>query len=260
MTAPQPPQPLPAWPRPHFRAGGGDALLFYAVYAPTPDGFSISRSKYLCDGIPPGVDLMSYGPAVNPEVVSGFREGYVWEQFARESPALAAQVLAQPECIVIRGTIVDPENLNYFRNVIGLVTWLLDSSGVAVYDPQQLRWWEPARWRAAVFDPQSPSPAQHTVILVSAEDDGGEWLHTRGMRQFGRPDLSLHGVKPELRGAVVDLFNRLIEFQALGGIVEEGRAVQMQGLPAGLVCHHRGDHEDPDFNNVHVEISQAGSP
>jgi hypothetical protein len=28
----------------------------------------------------------------------------------------------------------------------------------------------------------------------------------------------------------------------------------MDSLPAGLMCHHGGSVEDPDFNNVHVEI------
>jgi hypothetical protein len=29
----------------------------------------------------------------------------------------------------------------------------------------------------------------------------------------------------------------------------------MRGQPEGLVCHHGGDLDDPDFNNVRVEIT-----
>lgn len=53
------------------------------------------------------------------------------------------------------------------------------------------------------------------------------------------------------------MFNRFIEFQAFGGVIEEGIEIRMEGLPSGMTCHHAGDLEDPDFNNVHVEIKQA---
>jgi hypothetical protein len=28
----------------------------------------------------------------------------------------------------------------------------------------------------------------------------------------------------------------------------------MKRLPKAMICHHQGDLNDPDFNNVHVEI------
>jgi len=53
------------------------------------------------------------------------------------------------------------------------------------------------------------------VILTSEEPDRpGLWYHTRGLRMFGRPDLSVRGVSPELEPAAQDLFNRFIEMQA----------------------------------------------
>ena len=73
------------------------------------------------------------------------------------------------------------------------------------------------------------------------------------MLKFGRPDLSVHGVTADLRDAVIDLINRFIAFQAFGGIIEEGREIKMPSLPPGI-CTHQGDMDDPDFNNVHVEI------
>jgi hypothetical protein len=36
--------------------------------------------------------------------------------------------------------------------------------------------------------------------------------------------------------------------------VEEGIEVKMKSLPKGITCHHHGHLDDPDFNNVHVEI------
>lgn len=71
---------------------------------------------------------------------------------------------------------------------------------------------------------------------------------------FGRPDLGMFNVTPDLKDGAIEMVNRFIEFQAFGGILEEGKEISMQGLPEGLFCHHAGDLDDPDFNNVHVEI------
>lgn len=241
------------WPRPHFQSGGGDPFLFYVIYGPVPKDFSVSRSKYRCTGIPQGISVMAYGPGREQDVPRNFQEGYLWEDLCKGNPALADAVEAQDECVVISGSVEDPEDLNYLRNVIGLTQWMLDAGGVAVFDPQSFRWWSPAQWRSKAFEPNSPDAHEH-VLILSSEGVDGDWLHTRGLRKFGRPDLSFHNVGPEHLDAAVATINRFIEFQALGGVIPESQPVRSDGLPDGLLCRHRGHLEDPDFNNVHVEI------
>jgi len=108
--------------------------------------------------------------------------------------------------------------------------------------------------------PAAPVPRRHVVILYSPEEiSGRKWFHTRGMRKFGRPDISVHDVKPEYGAGVIDLCNRLIELHADGGVVPEGQEIRMASLPSGAIAHHRGDLDDPDFNNVHIEISWDSS-
>lgn len=138
---------------------------------------------------------------------------------------------------------------------MGLLTFLLDHGGITVYDPCMFHWWEPEEWRHRIFDPAGPVPRHHVVILTSEElNPALTWFHTRGMRKFGRPDLSIHNVPARRNDAIIDLIERFIELQAFGGIIEEGQAIRMKSLPAGMTCHHEGDLDDPDFNNVHVEI------
>lgn len=242
------------WPRSYYRSGGGDASLFYVVYGPIPQSFSVSRSKYRCDGVLEGIDVSSYGPTSEPEAVGTFRSGYLWEEFQRANVNLADDVANQSECLVIRGTISDPSDLNYLRNVVGLVTFFLDSGGVAIFDPQMFKWWTPSEWRTWIFEPASAVPTHHIMIFTSKDENDTEWFHTRGMRKFGRPDLSVHGVTADLRDGVIDLLNRFIEFQAFGGIIEDRQEIKMRSLPPGMICAHQGNLDDPDFNNVHVEI------
>lgn len=237
--------------------GGKNPFLFYVVYGRVDFTQSLSRSKYRCTEIPDGIEVMSYGPQVHPDVVSRFRNGYVWDQLAAADAKFAAAIKAQDNCLVLRGEISDPPTLNYLRNVIGFLTFCLDAGGVAIYDLQILKWWTPSDWRSRILAAGSSALHDHAVILLSEEAGGTQWIHTRGMRKFGRPDLSIHNVLPQDAAAVVELCNRFIEFFALGGIVAEGQDIRMGSLPSGLKCFYRGDEDDPDFNNAHIEIAPA---
>jgi hypothetical protein len=128
------------------------------------------------------------------------------------------------------------------------------------------RWWEPGGWRRHIFEHGGPVPRHHVGILTSNENKSGvtaqplTWFHTRGMRRFGRPDLSVHDVPLPHQDAVIDIIDRFIEFQAFGGIIAEGQEIRTRSLPSGMICRHRGDTDDPDFNNVHVEITPPNPP
>lgn len=246
---------LKSWERKYFVEGGGVPLIFFAVFGEFGDNPSVSRSQYRCAGIPDGITIDKYDEQVHREVRDGFLEGYSWERVQQGDPELAKRIVEGPECLVIRGEPKEFRTLDYLRDVVGFVTYLVGTGGVCVHELQISKWWSPAEWRSKVFAADGPAAHEHVVILVSEEDNSGRlWFHTRGLRQFGRPDLSIHGVGQEHREAVVGLFNRFIKFQALGGVIEEGNEIKMAGLPGGMGCCHKGEMDDPDFNNVHVEI------
>jgi hypothetical protein len=248
--------PLPSWPRRHFQPGGGDAFLFYKVHGTFVEAPAISRTKYRCAGVPDGCGLQAYGRAAAPDVLQlGLDDGWIGREFRTQHPALAERVANTDQCLVLRGAVPDPETLDCFRDVVGLVMALIDAGGIAVFDPQMLKWWSADEWRTNAFEPMGAVPRHHVVILVSDEPDGGgRWYHTRGMRKFGRPDLSVHHVPAALDVVVKDLCDRFIEVQAFGSVIPDGQPIKMSGLPSGWHCRHRGDLDDPDFNNVHVEI------
>ncbi|MGD9366484.1 MAG: hypothetical protein PVH87_12350 [Desulfobacteraceae bacterium] len=216
----------------------------------------MSRSTYWSNGVPSGFELMKYERSKKPDVFDNFCEGYLWETLQKEDPEQAMTIKDAESCFILRGEVDDQPDLNYFRDAIGILTYLADSGGVSIFDPHMFKWWRIDEWKPKAFMDHEAYPRHHVVILFSDEPDG-QWFHTRGMRKFGRSDLSMYKVMPEIRNGVIEMFNRFIEFQAFGGIIEEGNEIRMEGLPAGLFCHHTGDLEDPDFNNVHVEIKKA---
>lgn len=248
---------LPDWPRKYYQEPGGKPLLFYAVFGAFTQLPALSRQEYRSNGVSPGLQLSHYDRDKHPDVLGGFRQGYLWDELKKHEPALAQAAESAWECMILRGELEDRGDLNYLRDAVGLLAFLLDHGGVAVYDPWMFRWWKPEDWKEHVFRPGGAMPRQHVVILTSVEEEDASltWFHTRGMRKFGRPDLSVHRVPPQYSEPVTDLCNRFIEFQAFGGVIEEGRKIRMKTLPRGMICHHAGDLDNPDFNNVHVEIT-----
>lgn len=249
-------EPLSSWERPSFSRGGGDASLFYVAYGNIELNQPLNYAAYRSAGVPAGVEVWSYDKEKQSEGFGRFLEGYVWEQLLISDAPLAHRVKGSTGCVVVRGFVADPPTLDYFRDTIGLLTYLVDRGAVAVYDPYLLKWWDATSWRREVFEPAKPLPRKHTVILDSEDEmlAGTTWLHTRGMCKFGRPDISVHRVAPVYREATIDLIDRFVELQAFGGIVPEGQEIGMNSLPEGGVVRHGGSLDDPDFNNFHFEI------
>ena len=172
---------------------------------------------------------MAYGPDSHPQVVDGFRDGPLRDRLADQAPDLLPKVAQAKGCVVFRGQIGDPATLDYHRDLIGLLQWLLDQGAVAILDMTAAEWWSPGAWRSRVFDPAAPMPHRHVTIHVSPEDGGRLWLHTRGLLKYGRPDISIRNVPEAWHDRAAAIVNRFIEFQALGGIVPEGRRVRQVG-------------------------------
>lgn len=246
---------LESWPRPHFSPGGGDAVLLYAVFGDFPaelPPLSASRHRTLGPGED---DVRRIDRATDAAWLDGLTSGPLGDAFEQDDAETLARVRAAPSCLWLQAQREDPETLDYLRDAVGFVTFLLDHGGVGVLDVQTLRAYSPARWREELFDPAAAVPRHHVVILRTADDDErGLWLHTRGLRKFGRPDLSVPRTPPEHEPAIIDLCNRFIELLAFGGHVPEGQEVRMKALPPGLTCHPGGDLDDPEFNNVHLEV------
>lgn len=246
---------LDTWERKHYVDDGGTPFLFYVVYGKIEPSTPLSRSTYRSNGSPDGIDILSYGPNKLPHVPGSFCDGYLWDEFVADAPELAATVRQCQHCMIVRGTPTDSTTLDYLRDTVGLITYFLDHGGCAIYDPLMFRWWGPSEWKKQIFAPAAAVPGNHTVILISEETDPSlKWFHTRGMRKFGRPDISVHNVPAVLEEGVIDLCNRLIEHQAFGHVVPDGQEINMKFLPCGGIIRHGGNLEDPDFNNVHLDV------
>ena len=242
------------WEREFYQPEGGDAFLSFVVFGDLQADMEVSAKTYRTSGPPDGTDMELYSRAEHGAWIDGYTEGYFGTLLA-EAPALEAAVKAAPTVAVLQGEVEDPETLDYLRDAIGVVTALLDAGGVAVFDLLALRWFSPEEWKEVVFDPAGPEPIEHVLLLASHESDGF-WLHSRGLRKFGRPDLSARGLASEDDlETFAGLFESLIVTLAGGATIPDGQRIRIGGTKVERTVTLVGDLEDPDFNNVHYELS-----
>jgi hypothetical protein len=156
--------PLAPWPRPHYQAGGGNAHLFYKVHGMFPEKPRVSRARHRSNGVPEGCSLRHYTRDANPDVLRiGIGDGHISTELRRRNPELFDSAATADQCMVLRGEVADPSTLDYFRDAVGLVTALLESGGVAVFDPHMFKWWSADEWRSGAFEPGAAAPRHHVV-------------------------------------------------------------------------------------------------
>ena len=243
------------WPRPHWQARPGeDALLLYFVFGDFPRKLNVPLGKYASRGLPDGVQLYRH-PHAQLRQWEGYPLGGALGEILREdSPQAVARAETAGEVLSVRGSVADPASLDYLRDTIGVVAGLLDLGGTSVVDPQMLSLFPAATWRGKYLVRNGAPPRSHVLILVNADEGGGQWVHTRGMRKFARPDISLRQVPESQAERAGALCHKLAEMQALGAWIEDGQEIEIDGIPAPLTARHGGDLSDPRFNNSHIEL------
>ena len=246
---------MTAWPRPYWRDSGAQAFVQWFVFGDFEPELHVDAPRYRTRGTPAGVEVARYVH----DAIRGWNGsplgGSMGALFEGEDATLFTRAGRAPECLMLRGHLADPRDLDYLRDLVGTVMALVDLGGVAVVDPQMLSLFGPVEWSNRFFSGGAFVARNHVAILSHDEQDPSRrHVHTRGMRKFARPDISIRNVPAQLAAHAGQLAERFVEFQALGGIVEEGREIAVEGLPQTMHARHGGTLEDPRFANVHFEI------
>jgi hypothetical protein len=250
MTAPV---TIPAWQRPHWQPGDEPIVLqFYVFGRFTPE--RVPSERYGSPGLPKGIELSSHHHAALRQWEGYPLKGALGRMFKDDAPEAYKRALDAPEVLVLRGSLPDRPDTGYLRDVQGVLAALLDSGGVAVLDPQMLSLFDAGSWRRHYLVKDGAPIRHHVLILRDDDGPGRHWIHTRGLRKFGRPDISLHGVPDRELDRAGALCQRLVELEALGARFADGQALEVEGVPGGLVARLGGGMDDPRFNNTHIAL------
>ncbi|WP_199098941.1 hypothetical protein [Dyella sp. ASV21] len=246
--------PFPAWQRPHWQRSNEEVLLQFYVFGKFQPGRAPSED-YGSEGLPEGVELSSHHHSALRQWEGYPLKGRLGRMFKEDAPEAYAKALDAPEVLVVRGRFPDTADTGYLRDTLGVLAALLDVGGVAILDPQTLSLHDADSWRRQFVVRDGAPIRHHLLILRDAEEQAGRyWVHTRGMRKFGRPDISLRNVPEADTDRAGMLCERLVELEALGAHFADGQALDAEGLPGTLVASLGGGLEDPAFNNTFVEF------
>jgi hypothetical protein len=231
------------WERPQYEAGGGDASVLFVVFGPKPEPLRITSLAHRVVPMDLSLELEYQEPQAAAALLDSPFGATLLQGWEGDEPS----VLTADGCMVMRAEVPDPKDLRYLRNCVGVVTAILEAGGRAAANLQSLGMFTPEQWRAVIFAPDKPQPRLHVNVFHGEETGATVWLHSRGLRAFGRPDVSIRSVPEDAMGAASELCNRLIESQAYGRVIPDGPI-------EGMTAHTTGSFDDPDFDNVHIEL------
>lgn len=244
--------------RPYYEAGSDPRstrpLLFYVIFGAADRPLSVSRERHHVDEVPEGITYLLYRRAEHGGTMSALIGDNLGTVLARERPELYEAVRKTETWAVVRGEAARDQDLHYLRNAIGLVEASAEDGAAGILDLQTVTLYTPKEWHDKIFS-RDFSPFAHVTILASREDSGLIWLHTRGMRKFGRPDVSIRDVPSGDVETAAQLINQMTYYGALGTFFSQ--PVRLHPRP-GVTCAVNpvvaGDPDNPDFNNTFYRL------
>lgn len=245
---------IPAWQRPHWTPSDAKILLQFYVFGKFEEG-RVPSAEYGSTGLPAGITSTNHHHNALRAWDGYPLKGSMGKLFKEESPDAYRLAVDAPQVLVVRGEIDDSADTGYLRDTLGVLAGLLDVGGVAIADPQIVSLFSAEAWRRRYLVREGAPVRNHLLILRDDESESGKfWIHTRGMRKFGRPDVAIRHVPEKAIDKAGALAEKLTELQALGAHFADSQALEVDGMPQGLVAHRGGGPDDPDFNNAFVSF------
>ena len=242
-----------SWNRNYYE-NGNKPYLFYVVFGATSDELNISKKKHRVDEIPPDIKIIKYDKSDNKEYIEGFYDGHLGTLLKEKNINLYNKVKSSESCMIIAGEIVNDSNLEYMRNIIGIIESILEQGAFCVLDIQTFNWYTSSEWEDELFKSEEFNPFKHVSIMVSEMENSIYWIHTRGMRKFGRPDISILNVPEESINTSGQIVNRIIDLMSQGIVIYDNFKMKINGNKISVQGSYSDDFENPDFNNEHCEF------
>ncbi|MEO7072034.1 MAG: hypothetical protein ABI300_03265 [Rhodanobacter sp.] len=245
---------IPAWRRPHWQASNEEILLQFYVFGQF-QAVRVPSSGYGSPGLPAGMEATNHAHAALRQWDGYPLKGALGRTFKADAPQAWQRAFDAPEVMVVRGTLQDSPATGYLRDTLGVLAGMLDIGGVAILDPQILELLDADAWRRKYLVVGGAPVRSHLLILCDDERGSAHsWVHTRGMRKFGRPDVSIRHVPTRDVDRAGALCEKIAELQALGAHFTDGQTLDIEGAPGGVVIKLGGALEDPNFNNTFVQF------
>jgi hypothetical protein len=258
---------VPLWERTSPLEGGRQAEAFFVCFSQGPlrEGLKLQVDRF---GIP---SVESYRELDVRRVIGaeargwfeGWRVGSLRTIAERDLGAALAALDAATECHTVRATLLEPEDLGYLQACWAVVRWLTERGVSCALDVHAGRFLAAEAVRAVPAD--APFALEREVAFIcetdAASPAGLHYMHTRGMRKFGRPDLVAE-IELEDVEVVGQVFVELATAMADGWLPAARHGVDLdEDLTLYLEPYRPGPDADLQLNNDGVLlVDGAGKP
>ena len=239
--------------RKYYRDLDYHPFLFYVIFGVSGEALQVSRSRHHVDEFPASLEMHSLNRRDHSFYIDGFFSGDLGNVLGAADFDLFETCRKQEHCVIIKGEINEDSSFDYMRNVIGFIEAFLESGASGVLDMMTFSLFSPAGFTGKFFEKEI-NALDHVVILFSKEE-GGFWLHTRGMLKFGRPDFSMENVKKEEFNDCKEILDQMI-FCGGEGVFFDGeyRLQTYSGKTFRVKSRFADDFENDDFNNAYCVV------
>lgn len=240
--------------RPYYQDTSRRPYLFYAAIGARAEELHVSRSRHHVEEMPQGLELSCLQRPKHSGHMDELLGGTLGRILDERDHALYEKARAAQSWLVLYGEVQQDNTLGYLRNAVGFVQAAAETGAAAVLDLQTLELYSPEEWTERTFSFKF-HPYCHVNAMVSPEEGGTLWLHTRGMRKFGRPDFGMEGVPQGELDRAKAVVDQMIFYGAQGAVFSRPAKLHI-GTGESCVVHPllAGDQEDPDYNNEHYSL------
>ena len=240
--------------RKYFQDIGYKPFLFYVVFGVSAEELEVSRERHKVDELPEGLDIRSLNREQHGTYIDGFLTGAMGKVLMEHAPALFQRCREAENCSILQGTVVNDSTLDYMRNAIGIIQAFIDKGAVAILDPQAITLYSPEQWTERFFDKEVN--AQNHVLILYSKDEADYWLHTRGMAEFGRPDIGINHVPEDRIEDYTKLIDQMIFYGGEGVFFErDTRLHTANGKTFVIHPEFVNDFENDDYNNAYYNVT-----
>ena len=240
--------------RDYYQDIGYKPFLFYLVFGVSAEELEVSQKRHKVDELPEGLDIRSFTREAQGEWIDGWFSGAYGSVMREADAVLFERCKAVENCVVLQGTVKNDSTLDYMRNVIGIIQAFIEKGAVGIMDPQTITLYAPEQWTERFFD-QEVNAQKHVIVLYSREGES-YWLHTRGMAEFGRPDIGISGVPEGKVDAYKLIIDQMIYYGGLGAFFDRDTRVHTADGKAYVIRpEFVNDFENEDYNNAYYEVT-----
>lgn len=240
--------------RKYFQDIGYKPFLFFVIFGVSGENLEVSRKKHKVDELPADLDIRTFTRETHGEWIDGWFTGAFASVLRKADSALFERCRDAHACTVLQGNIKNDSTLDYMRNAIGIIQAFIDKGALGILDAQAITLYSPAQWTERFFDKEVN--AQNHVMILYSEEDGGCWLHTRGMAEFGRPDIGIHGVPEEKIHDYEQLISQMIYYGGQGVFFDQNtRLHTSEGKTFTIHPEYVDDFENEDYNNAWYNVT-----